>query len=309
MKFSEIERSARELASNRQQIVGAAHILSIAVFPLTETLLIRNAEGLWASIGYWLIPLLTLILIAHVITGWLSFVSSRNESFYFEYVDLQRKLEKVQEQSDVEKERREQLETSRAAVSFCLEALGEFITYCESKRSISAGEVHKWLKNLLLIPVKRRAKIFNYVTDSRHNIAVYLYSDQSEKLEKFYREADSRIEQKNRPWRPGFGHIGLCFQRKKAIISPDILKAPELSEDLVGADDQVYRSIATVPIFSLESTSETADAKGVFIVTSDVPGQLTEARHQGLFLIFGRLLSLFFHVVDQNLDKGEHYAT
>jgi hypothetical protein len=283
-------------------------VLAIVIFPICETILFKLQGDITSSVGNLFWALTTFIVFSHIISGLLCYSFSIADDFYFEYSDLMDKKEEISTNLDQEKEENKALETSRTAVYFAVKALSHFLVYCKSTNNISSGDVNQWVEKVLYVIIQKRSEVLGFKSDSKYNIAVYLYDDDSNSLKNFFRVSDNRISTRNRSLEPGFGHIGLCYLREKAIISPDVQKAPELTGDMSEGDETDYRSIAAAPIFELNPPGETRRARGVFIVTSDKAGQLTEIQHETLLLSLASILSLLFYHADQYKQTGDKYV-
>jgi GAF domain-containing protein len=308
--LDKVERIARQRARGKKWAVRLTYVSSIVLFPVLETMLFTFQDDIVSAIGdaFWFVAALVILL--HIFSGLLAFSFSTSDNLYFEYVDLVDEKDELEKRLQEEREDRKQWENSEAAGYFALRAFSNFIVYCKEKENegISVGEVKDWVGKILLVAERKRAEVFGYSASAKHNIAVYLHDDETDQLRKFYRVVDDRIKIRNRPWKPGFGHVGLCFQREKAIISSDIRNAPQLTEDMGRGDETDYRSIAAAPIFELDSEFETRQPRGVLIVTSSRPGQLSESRHETLLLTLTSILSLFFHHADKNIAPEASYV-
>jgi hypothetical protein len=155
--------------------------------------------------------------------------------------------------------------------------------------------------------VSLREEVIGY-EGARHNIAVYLYHENEGVLRKFFRDAHEGINTQNRDITPPEGHIGYCYNAKKDVFSGDVLEAA--SHLMFEGEDEStpYRSIAVAPIFNLGTTSGTSSVRGVFIITSDRPGQINREKHEEVVSVLARILSLFFYEADLHLKHGESYV-
>jgi hypothetical protein len=131
-----------------------------------------------------------------------------------------------------------------------------------------------------------REVLFGFREGDRYNFAVY--SHRKGKLHPLARRADKRIRRRNRTWKLGEGHVGLCFQQQQTLVSPDLKHTKSW---VVGArSDRVnYVSAIAVPLNSVRTTRTV----GVLVITSDRkdhfvdPAQAEVLTAEGLALTLG----------------------
>lgn len=305
-RIQSVESWARKRALNSRLAVAGVHVVAIVVFPIIETIYFSSRDGLESALGagFWVI--LGLIVVAHAAVGFLAYSSTTAQHVYFDYLDLARENDDLKREVEAKIARLRALEVMRAAAHYAILAVYRFTAWGGARKPLQVKSVREWLGKILRVAIDKREEIVGY-QGAKYNFAVYLYSEETDRLEKFYREVDSRIDTQNRSWPPGVGHIGLCFARQEAIISEDITKAPALMVE--NEEEQTdYRSIATAPVFRVGEGDETSDVRGVFIITSSEPSQLTEERHELFVSTMGWILSLFFHESDQYIADAENYV-
>ncbi len=177
------------------------------------------------------------------------------------------------------------------------------------ERSISAS--NPFLRQCLDPFIYNREQVFGFKNSAKYNISVYLYDSDLQHLAPFYRFVDDRISRSDRCWKPGNGHIGICFSQNRVIVSSDVSESPLISDSMTETDMSNYQSMASVPILTHypsgkqngSSNSETTEQRGVFIVTSSEKNQLAGERHEVTLGIISRLLSTFFDYADLLNDR------
>ena len=119
-----------------------------------------------------------------------------------------------------------------------------------------------------------------------YNFAVYLKNSDDELVCEF-RQCDDRIVRKNRSWKKGLGHIGMCFTREATQFCQNAASEPSTTNDQVSRpeDDSYYRSIIAEPIMV------NGEVIGVFIVTSSQADQFQEDIHIPCVRVIVRLLA------------------
>lgn len=308
MDIKEIEKRAKSFAKGREKIIASYYILSIVVFPLVESIGVSYYSDLSKTIGEgFLLSICLSIVFIHLFVGYFAYQTSTHEAFFFDFLEIERELEKERSKSDkllyLFKESEYELESSVASVKSSLDFISKY-----NGENITVEKVKEGVKDALALPIDKRSQVFGFESESKHSFAVYLYDEDGDILNCLYRNADDRISTDNRSWEPGQGHIGMCFQRNATIISPDVLEAPLLEYSLDESDKRNYRSMASTPIVIYEDSEndqEPFKVKGVFIVTSSQPGQLSRGRHESTMLILGATLSILFSAVDwSDTDDG-----
>lgn len=302
----DVRHEAKRLADNRNWAVGAAQVASVVVFPILEAVLLKNQ----ASLGglFWAIGVPVVIL--HLASGLFVFLATRNEAFYFKFEDAQAKIDdlegvakRLSQKLDEEREQREDLDWVHETNYLALQSLHMLI----SSVDLSDTEFLRNAVEIILEPfIHNREQVFGFKSCARHNISVYLYEPDSQHLAPYYRFVDDRISRSDRRWKPGNGHIGICFSQNRMIVSSDVSKSPLLSDSMTVADMSNYQSMASIPIQSYRSLGkkpassnpETAEPRGVFIVTSSEGNQLSAEAHEITLGIIASLLSTLFDYAD-----------
>ncbi|WP_413163429.1 GAF domain-containing protein [Aeromonas salmonicida] len=140
-----------------------------------------------------------------------------------------------------------------------------------------------------------REVLFNFVSESRYNIALYIYDQESKELEVVSRRCDDRIHRKNRRWKPGFGHVGLTYIHKELKICPDITKSNELKIS-DSSDKKNYCSFISVPIITYNEDNEDNECLGVLVLTSAIPEQFSLGRDKSFLQNISSLMAIYLDV-------------
>ncbi len=112
-----------------------------------------------------------------------------------------------------------------------------------------------------------------------------------------FRKCDDRIPIKNRSWKEGNGHVGICFAQGEMIINRVEAKDSELKKAFGYTDDdlQYYCGTVSAPIFSNDDPSKPI---GVLNITSSNGNQFKEEkldRAEDRFFIetYTKILSIY----------------
>jgi hypothetical protein len=148
-------------------------------------------------------------------------------------------------------------------------------------------EIHSKIGIVLDTWIQNRSDIFGFDEgDAKYNFAVYLATNK-DTLDLFFRQCDDLIVRRNRLWKKGVGHIGVCFAREATQFCQDAaLASPTTNEQVARPeDDTYYRSIIAEPI------TINGEVIGVFIVTSSQADQFQEDIHIPCVRVIVRLLA------------------
>lgn len=305
---SRIEKAARAQSANLDWLLLIVEVFVIAVFPILESIVIQNMDKLKTAGLFW--PILIPLGLIHLVLGLIVIKTTKTiAQYYFDHKDVCDERDLSKKRLDSLNEEIKQNDYTRSAINLALNALIVFMLESKPKPSLSNDEIKDGLKKVLSPIIKLREHTFNFVRDSKYNFAVYLYSETEGKLKVFYRETDSRLNTQNRSWAPGAGHVGFCYANKDSLISDDVVASPELSQSMTESDKKNYRSMASTPIFyGVEKNKDIDRVRGVFIVTSSVPGQFNKRVHGRFLKMISNILSVFFEVADVKLIEGGRYV-
>jgi GAF domain-containing protein len=149
---------------------------------------------------------------------------------------------------------------------------------------------------------RKRNIFWFYDTADRDNFAVYLMRE-SGQLTKEFRQCHGEIQQTNREWGVGQGHVGICFAQKRTLFSADVTNA-EVRDIMASEnpqDAQNYRCFLSAPIFV------DGNARGVLVVSSSKPEQFEKGVHQPVVELIATLLakSMQRFAAGRGLSDGE----
>jgi len=261
------------------------------------TLIADISPVTWVAIG-------TLILI-QVGAGVISFLGSQHAYAFSKAVtdleDLRQAIVRTQyavqstvsglnqHVSDLESVIRMRIEQITALAS----ALTLLRPYVNGKRPMEPDT--EILAFLLSPMVQDRHDVLGFTNyNALFNIAVYKWDAQAKLLRLAYRECDNRIERRDRSWKPGEGHVGVCFMRSKPIITEDVANIPEFLTETPELDYLYYRSIAAFPIHGRDKRGEPVlDAPvGVLALTSNIPNHFSYVEYQSFGMAYADILSI-----------------
>lgn len=136
------------------------------------------------------------------------------------------------------------------------------------------GELIDFIEIAFSLVLKISDRLFNFQSNELWNFAVYIYNEETQRLESVWRRKHPNHPSKEeaRTWKQGQGHVGKAFSDGTAKITGDALDpnvASLMSPPntlLRSYDRQAYRSFASIPIV-LENDLEIV--YGVLVATSD----------------------------------------
>lgn len=143
---------------------------------------------------------------------------------------------------------------------------------------------------------RHREILFDYKSESKFNIALYIYSEDKQQLVVNSRICDDRIIRKDRAWKPGFGHVGLTYLHKELKICPNIHESNELKISNP-SDGKNYCSFLSVPILAYQQGSDAQECLGVLVLTSALPNQFLLERDRDFILNLSSLIAIYAEVI------------
>jgi hypothetical protein len=289
--ISKIEKYFRETAAHRQWISVAAATYLRLVFPAFLALLITYRADLGSA--FW--PAVILLSAVQVLSVIVRAVSGKNEQAFFEYLDLERSHEAVEERLTDEEERAMTaiyaIQALRYASLLVTEVIERFPSHIEEESLVDL------LRRALSTTIELRSIIFGF-EDALYSFAVYRYNPEKNRLEVIFRDTHRDIPIQNRSWKPGRGHVGFCFIRRDAVLSSDIRDSEELSDDQSPTDDQYYVSILAAPILQPDGQPG-SDPWGVIVVTSNRVNEFMNEIHQPFAIALANLMSVLVDVASR----------
>lgn len=288
----DFDRYTPEVARRlRRQLQASGFILKIglafvgAVFPIAESILVNLATEAGADAGPYIMALIVVGLI-HLLL-FLALLTAETPLPQL-LVELDDRAEELRQTRATEVT----YTADNAALMGSVTAAQYSLVQLEEMRLSAEPDLEKAFERVLFSWIEDRTAIFGFKLGSAlHNFAVYLESStDSDLLEVRYRSHDDRLEATNRSWRSGDGHVGTCFLRRSIIFFSDegADGASEYAETTQSRDEdkELYRSMMATPIVTADSV-----VRGVFIVTSSIPGQFVRELHEPVIDVVGRLLA------------------
>lgn len=150
-----------------------------------------------------------------------------------------------------------------------------------------------------------REVLFSFVSESRYNIALYIYDNRNQELQVASRRCDDRIIRKDRSWKPGFGHVGLTHLHKELKICPDITKSNEL-KITNPSDKRNYCSFISVPILTYNESNSDNECLGVLVLTSAQPEQFSLERDKDFLQNIASLIAVYLDVAIEIYTNHEN---
>lgn len=293
-KVSKLHQDALKQISRTNRLVLVCSILSVIIFPIGEGITIQKFHDkpfFWYCI--------TLIALAHLAIGCITIFNTKTlPQYVVEYEALEEKFLAKCNESDELEQSLKQSQYLLVAVWASVNALRNII---KGDTHITLEEAKNNLDYILKPLIELRSEVLGFWNgEARYNFCVYLYDEDKELLEIFYRQCDDRIPRRDRTWKPGFGHVGMCYLRKKTIISQDIWVSEEFWQNGYESDKDNYRSLASTPIID-----KVENVLGVFSVTSSITNQLSESQHGTMLDLYSSILTLYFQYINISMSVKE----
>lgn len=283
----------------RQQLKGLTlvykflQIIVGAIFPVFEGFLASKASV--EKPPLLIIILLVVIPIIHIILLYL-LVSTEKPlpQFLVEFDDQEKELK-------VRKKEIELLDSFLHTFRTALSSSSLSLVGIEAVINGQIQELETIFRDILDPWIQSRTDIFwFYNGNAMYNIAVYLFNIEEDALEVCFRQCDDRMVTKNRKWKTGTGHIGLCYAKGETVFCEDITIAlPTINSQAERPEHkEYYKSIIAEPI------KVKNQKKGVFVVTSSQPNQFDEDIHVPCVREIARLLGLGYQLREKGLYDG-----
>lgn len=271
-------------------------IFSAVIAPIIEAIIIgyqfsadKQISALWV--------LLLIFVPAHLWAVFISIQSARSSSHYVDYKILER------QHRELSKEHKATLHNFRQVLAGNMANYLSIVGLDDLVGLLAQGkiETEKEALGRIVFPLVRfRAEVFGLSSRSKFNISIYKYSEEVDRLLIVYRHCDDRIPRRDRPWKPGLGHVGQAFLEKKIKISNDAVKSEELDLGADATDPQNYRSFISVPIIApQDQASSDVYPYGVIVITSSEPYEFNKDLHEETLLALSKAIAIYFE-----LEKG-----
>lgn len=257
-----------------------------AIFPVFEGFLASKASA--EEPQALVILLLTGISVIHIILLFLLVSTEKPLSQFLVEFDLQ------EQELEICEDERDFLESYTYTFRSAINASSLSLVGIETIGSETSYETKDIFKAILDPWIQSRTDIFWFDDgDAMYNIAVYTFNPEEKLLEVSFRQCDDRIQQKNRKWAQGVGHVGLCYAKGENVFCEDITTALlTTNSEIERPEDKIYyKSVIAEPI-KLENIT-----KGVFIVTSSKPSQFDEDIHVPCVRVIAQLLGLGYQLI------------
>jgi len=298
----------------RVAVRAYATVIFPVVFGILSPAILSDGGSLftWPPNGFSIA--LVLLVIGQISFAFVITFRWKGAPTYYDVEQLQRHHERekkrVQERFERARDNLDSMIRVQEATRYASMALGNAATLA-AEDDDPTNDLEQGIELVLNSCVTFRSDIFGFRAKDLYNFAVYLYCEDEDILRVAWRKCDSRIDRKDREWKPGEGHVGLCYARKSEIFSNNVPDSDELERD-EPEDDEKYVSMVSIPIFrsgdfpisrsSHSGVDQDAEPLGVFVVTSSAPNQFDEEIHKSF------LLSLSFHlsfVIERVLNRPE----
>jgi hypothetical protein len=254
-------------------IYKTIQILIGAIFPIFEGILVNNLTLFYIQI------ILFVIVVIHVIFLFLIVSTSFPLSQFLIEFDKNQKEQETQKALITQYEK---LTASyREAINISHTALQALELEKPSFKEIWENILDPW--------IGVRADIFGFDNGyAMYNFAVYIFDKEQGELKLKFRRCDDRIKRKDRNWKTGIGHVGICFSRQETQFAVDISDSKNVSNQQFSRpeDNIYYKSIIAEPI------KVKNEVIGVFIVTSSQSSQFNEDVHVSFVRVIAQSLGL-----------------
>lgn len=302
--------------------LGAIKVFASMIAPVIEAISI----SIWSKIPddikntqvmYLIYVILGIFVALHLICAiWIVRSENSEPGLLLENHELKKELDKLKRQDKRHNNKTTSLIDSLMAIRLISWGVGYIVSEQRLGVKVNIETLkHVWLSRLLEPIYLRRNGIFQTNGSDLLNMAIYLYNEDSDELETFYRRHDDRIKTRNRAWKPGMGHVGKTFLYRKDLYCKDseMIKsnADEWDDNDHHQDPIFYRSFASIPIYRLGDNNESSDQKpfGVLVFTSNRPGHFSRAEYELFLWTLSNFLSMFFEtaekmLVDEKLTDG-----
>lgn len=274
-------------------------IVTGVILPIIEGFLVSKATA--ESSQFWIFVIL-LIFIGVLHLSLVIIILSTEHPLPQFILDFDQQAQKLSDTEDISIVQELFVNTFRNTVeATSLSLLG--IENAVKNKTVNLEEVF----SLILDPwIKNRTDIFWFSQgNAMYNIAVYLLNEQHE-LEVKFRQCDDRINQRNRKWQPGVGHVGQCYARRTTSFGQDTAKELQTTNtETERPEDHVYyRSVIAEPIKVCDNII------GVLVITSSQAEQFQKDIHVPCIRVIAQLLGLGYEKTQGvNADETPDIAT
>jgi len=149
----------------------------------------------------------------------------------------------------------------------------QFIEAARANGAVTDDDRRKFCLEVLEVLRSDRHACLRFVGgDQTFNFHILRWNGALKHLEGFARTHGTRIEENNRVWNFGAGHVGSCYESNEALLLDDLqgTEGAGYRKQVRDLDRQVYRAIIDAPIPGIGGTW------GVLVVTSGRPKQFQQ---------------------------------
>ena len=280
------------------------------LLPVLIAIFVTHLLNNQGKVEYTTWGLVAIIGVIHIFVIIFQYKGSKLDSMLVEYQEKSKNLEVISKEFNELTEHYQQdasyFSTQRTATRFAVESLSFAVgkisnSTLESKR-LTDDDYDTMVRSLIWPLVVYRESLFSFATGSLWNMALYQINENGN-LVPTWRECDSRISPKNRPWKPGFGVVGISYLHKSLKYYEDIKNNSD-SDHNSNSDKETYRSIIAIPIIPCEDSSSNSDYEplGVLIITSSEPEQFNLDRDAVFLNTYTNLIAILLEKFQTYLD-------
>jgi hypothetical protein len=286
---SKLSRNIRRQLRQTTLIVKATQLAVGAILPIVEGVLINlvTREDELGRAFYETLPFVVLVgvVVIHAFfLVMLLLIDTPLPQFLVEFDEQARLL-------DIERIRVREYRRTSDTFTFATTAAEFSLEEIARLRHHPASTLRDTVERVMHYWVDGRSEIFWFHEGTAlYNFAVYMYSSTTDELSVLYRAHDDRIQVHNRSWKPGQGHVGLCFVQNTSSYwnvpeNPANIPTMLLSPQHLPTDRKYYNCFIATPIL-IEDQKQ-----GILIVTSNNRGQFEETVHIPILRLMSALLT------------------
>jgi hypothetical protein len=300
-EYSEVEAEARKMAARRNSLVMAAEVSVIFILPVVENILIQSMDHLHSKRIFW--PLILLVGSVHILLGFKVILPTRNEFFYFEFLDQKNRYKELLRKYN-------RADATGRVVYLALKYLRNFIGVSKSRsRTLSVDDIGSYLGKIINTAVLNRDGVLGLTLSDRYSFIVYMYSPDENVLKPFYSAQDNRIKNETRDWKPYQGPVGMCFANKRLEIIKDLSESTTYRQEYTNpGDDKNYRSLAVIPIFYDDPGANEKTVIGVLQISSSKAACFVEDVHAPIFESLADILDVFLVFAQSQLPPNTKFV-
>ncbi len=267
--MEQIKQTAKREIKGLKIVKIASSLITNLIIPFLIAIVVGYKNELEQSSTSLFWGLLIFLIIIQLTFGGLILFFDTNlaiEAFFYAQ-ELSEQNDDIRQENQILKNKIEYLNLLQSNIQAFRELESQFIRKNEDDLTF-------FIDIAFSLVVDIREQLFDFEATELWNFAVYLYNQNSGKLEVVWRKKHHNhpSQGEERKWKPGQGHVGKAFSDCSAKITGDALDQniaglmsppPQLNRNY---DSEAYRSFASIPIM-LEN--ETEEPLGVLVATSN----------------------------------------